>query len=121
MVPEVLCELSRDMPRQGPGSDEYTRKAYMHLSNLLKQPRILDIGCRSGMQTLELARISGGQVTALDNYQPFLDALSKRAKSEGLDNQIQTVDGSMFELPFAKRTFDIIRYYRYVFYIMQST
>jgi len=108
MFPEVLYELFRDMPRQGPGSNECTRKAYERLSNLPKQPRILDIGCGSGMQTLELAKISGGQVTALDNYQPFLDALVKSAKSDGVDKHIKTVNGSMFELPFAKSTLDII-------------
>ena len=60
------------------------------------------------MQTLELARISGGQITALDNYQPFLDALVQKAKSQGVDKRIETVKGSMFALPFAKSTFDII-------------
>jgi len=96
------------MPRQGPGSNEYTRKAFDCLSNLSKQPYILDIGCGSGMQTLELARISGGQITALDNFQPFLDALEKNAKTASLDKQIKTINGSMFELPFAKSTFDVI-------------
>ena len=108
MLPEVLYELFRDMPRQGPGSNEHTRKAYQCLLNLPKQPRILDIGCGSGMQTLELAKISGGQVTALDNYQPFLDTLVESARTQGVDRQIETVNGSMFELPFAKSTFDII-------------
>jgi ubiquinone/menaquinone biosynthesis C-methylase UbiE len=108
MFPEVLYELFRDMPRQGPGSNEYTRRAYEYLPNLPKQPRILDIGCGSGMQTLELARISGGQVIALDNYQPFLDALVESAKTEGMDRRIKTVNSSVFELPFAKSTFDII-------------
>jgi ubiquinone/menaquinone biosynthesis C-methylase UbiE len=89
MFPEVFYELFLNMPRQGPGSNEYTRKAYDCLSHLPKEPCILDIGCGSGMQTLELARISGGHVTALDNYQPFLDILEKNAKSAGLDKQIK--------------------------------
>jgi len=36
----------------------------------------VDIGCGPGMQTLELARISGGRIVAVDNHQPFLDVLS---------------------------------------------
>jgi len=108
MFPEVFYELFLNMPRQGPGSNEYTRRAYDCLSHLPKEPFILDIGCGSGMQTLELARISGGHVTALDNYQPFLDILEKNAKSTGLDKQIKSLNGSMFELPFPKSTFDII-------------
>lgn len=108
MFPEVLYELFRDMPRQGPGSNECTRKAFKRLSHLPKQPHILDIGCGSGMQTLELARISGGQITALDNYQLFLDTLKKTAETEGVNKQIKTINASMFELPFAKNTFDVI-------------
>lgn len=108
MFPEVLYELFSGMPRQGPGSNEYTRRAYESLPNPPHQPRILDIGCGSGVQTLELARISGGEVTALDNYQDFLDNLVKSARSAGLDKQIKTTNASMFELPFAKSSFDII-------------
>ena len=72
MFPEVLYELFRDMPRQGPGSNECTRKAFKRLSHLPKQPHILDIGCGSGMQTPELAKwltvlycpkLSGGMIS----------------------------------------------------------
>jgi ubiquinone/menaquinone biosynthesis C-methylase UbiE len=108
MLSEVFYELFSDIPRQGPGSDEYTRKAYMSLPDLALQPNILDVGCGSGMQTLELARISTGTITALDNYQPFLDDLRRRAQSAGLDNKIDILNGSMFELPFARGTFDLI-------------
>ena len=107
-VPEFMYELFREMPRQGPGSNEYTRKAYKFLTGLPPQPNILDVGCGSGMQTLELARISEGQIIALDNYQPFLDDLKRHTEAEGLDNKIKTVNCSMFELPFAKDTFDLI-------------
>ena len=96
------------MPRQGPGSNECTRKAYKLLSNLPPRPNILDVGCGSGMQTLELARISEGQITALDNYQPYLDDLKRRAEAAGLNNRIKTLNGSMFNLPFTDGSFDLI-------------
>lgn len=108
MVSEFMYELFSDMPRQGPGSNKYTRKACKLLPTLPPRPNILDVGCGSGMQTLELARISEGQITALDNYQPFLDDLKRRAEAEGLDNKIKTINGSMLNLPFAKGTFDLI-------------
>ncbi|HEY92166.1 MAG TPA: methyltransferase domain-containing protein [Dehalococcoidia bacterium] len=108
MVSEFMYELFSDMPRQGPGSNKCTRKAYKLLANLPPQPNILDVGCGSGMQTLELARISKGQITALDNYQPYLDDLKRRAKADGFSNRIKTINSSMFDLPFAKGSFDII-------------
>jgi len=108
MVSEFMYELFSDMPRQGPGSNKCTRKAYKLLPNLSPQPNILDVGCGSGMQTLELARISEGQITALDNYQPYLDDLKRRAEYAGFNNRIRTVNGSMFELPFVKGFFELI-------------
>jgi ubiquinone/menaquinone biosynthesis C-methylase UbiE len=108
MFPEILYELFSSNPRQGPGSNECTRKAYRMCNNLPQKPEILDIGCGSGTPTLELARISAGTITALDNYQPMLDTLNKQAQAEGLAGRITTVNGSMFELPFAPGTFDLI-------------
>jgi SAM-dependent methyltransferase len=108
MFPDVLYELFSKMPRQGPGSNECTRKAYHLIPSLPQQPHILDVGCGSGIQTLELARISNGKVSAVDNHRPFLDKLRKHAKSKGLDERIEIINGSMLELPFARRSFDII-------------
>ncbi len=108
MISEFMYELFHDMPRQGPGSDECTRRAYNMLVDLPPQPHILDIGCGSGMQTLELARISHAWITAVDNHQPFLDDLNRRAGCEGLSNRIETINASMFELPFEPTSFDVI-------------
>ncbi len=108
VFPEVLYELFQSMPRQGPGSNEYTRKAYAFLNNLPQEPRLMDIGCGTGIQTLELARISSGKVIALDNYRPFLEGLKERARHEEWQENIEAVHGTMFELPFDKGTFDIL-------------
>jgi ubiquinone/menaquinone biosynthesis C-methylase UbiE len=108
ILSEYFYELFGGIPRQGPGSDDYTRKAYQSLPDLPPHPEILDIGCGSGMQTLELARICDGKITALDNHQPFLDELNKRAAAEGLDHKIETVNGSMLELSYPDGTFDVI-------------
>jgi cyclopropane fatty-acyl-phospholipid synthase-like methyltransferase len=52
------------------------------LTDLPENPRLLDIGCGPGMQTIELAKISNAKITALDFYQPFLDELAKSVKAE---------------------------------------
>lgn len=105
---EIFFEMHSNLPRAGPGSNESTDRAFKSLKNLPAKPRILDIGCGPGMQTIELAKLSGGQIEALDNHQPFLDQLNLNAKNEGLSDRIKTVNGDMCNLNYAKESFDII-------------
>ncbi len=105
---EILQNMFTGMPRGGPGSNATTRRAYGLLTGAPAAPRILDVGCGPGMQTLELARLSGGMVTGLDNHQPFLDALAAGAKDDGLQDKVRTVHGSMDALPFGPEEFDVI-------------
>jgi len=86
---------------------DYTRKAYRVLPHLTS-PRILDIGCGTGVSTCELVRISGGQVVALDIDRDALDRLSGRAEREGLSDLITVVHRSMSALDFPPNSFDII-------------
>ena len=105
---EYLYELSEALPRCGPGDNESTRRAFNSIPILLKQPFILDIGCGPGVQTIELAKISNGNIIALDNHQAFLDKLKEQAKKEGLDETILPKNVSMLDMDFDQNTFDII-------------
>jgi len=86
---------------------KYTRKAFQLLPNL-DRPDILDIGCGSGIPTLELAALSNGQITALDNDQGQLDILAEKIKEQGLDDRITILNKSMTEMAFPARSFNII-------------
>lgn len=105
---EYFYELFVGLPRGGPGDNESTRKAFLYLKDLSSEPRILDVGCGPGMQTLELAKISNGTIIALDNYQPFLDILMRKAREEGLARRITPKNQSMLEMNFDDNTFDVI-------------
>ncbi|MFH2034953.1 MAG: class I SAM-dependent methyltransferase [Candidatus Zixiibacteriota bacterium] len=86
---------------------KYTRKAFYMLPRLNK-PRILDIGCGSGVATLELARISDGNIIAVDINGKALDRLVERAAEEGLSDRITVMHTSMMEMNFPSAGFDII-------------
>jgi ubiquinone/menaquinone biosynthesis C-methylase UbiE len=107
MTDDIFFEIHKDLPREGPGKNACTQKAFQMLPKLDK-PNILDIGCGPGMQTMELARLSNGQVIGLDNHQPFLDELNKRIETAGIGARIKAVNGSMFDLAFPDESFDII-------------
>ena len=101
-------ELFDGLPRGGPGDNASTRKAWGAMEDVPPAPEILDIGCGPGMQTMELARLSKGRITALDNHQPFLDKLEREADRLGLSGHIKTLNKSMFEMDFPPRSFDVI-------------
>jgi SAM-dependent methyltransferase len=107
MAPDIQRELHGELSRGSPARLGFTRKAYRMLPDLDK-PRILDVGCGQGGPTLELARLSGGQVTGLDIDESALHALARRADEEGLSHRVQAVHGSMFDIDFADESFDVI-------------
>jgi len=105
------------LPRLGPGEDRSTRKALdMLLSVRSKRGetsdagtlRILDIGCGNGAQTLELAKQLDGDILAVDNHQPYLDELNRRAQAAGLSEKIRTRLMDMSELSRRDGIFDLI-------------
>lgn len=107
MKKDVFFEIHQGLPREGPGRNDYTRGAYEMLPKLDK-PRILDIGCGPGGPTMELARLSGGYVTGMDNHQPYLDVLEEKIKKAGLSGRMQAKNKSMFTMEFPEEYFDVI-------------
>jgi ubiquinone/menaquinone biosynthesis C-methylase UbiE len=104
-----IFTMHEGLPRQGPGSNECTRKAFFMLRNLPDRAEILDIGCGAGMQTIELARICPDcHITATDIHQPFLDDLARKAETAGVGDRITTVRASMDDLPFEDAAFDVL-------------
>ena len=96
------------LPREGPGDNESTRRAYRMLKNLPENPCIIDIGCGPDMQTVELAKLSNGQIVALDFHQPFLEQLKERTKKEGIADRVKPIKGDMCNLKFKSSSFDVL-------------
>lgn len=105
---KVFFEIHNNLPREGPGDNKSTRRAFRMLTDLPEKPCFLDVGCGPGMQTIELAKLSNAEITAVDNHQPFLDTLEKRAIAEGVSSKIRVVNGDMNRLDFEAKSFDVI-------------
>jgi ubiquinone/menaquinone biosynthesis C-methylase UbiE len=86
---------------------EYTRKAFYILA-VIQSPEILDIGCGSGIPTLELAKLSNGHITAIDIDQKKLNILANKADKAGLANRLTIINCSLLKLDFPAQSFDII-------------
>jgi ubiquinone/menaquinone biosynthesis C-methylase UbiE len=86
---------------------KYTRKAFRLLPKL-DSPRILDVCCGSGVPTMELARLSNGEIIGLDIDQFALDMLTEKIRQAGLSDRVKTMNHSVLNMEFEKESFDII-------------
>jgi ubiquinone/menaquinone biosynthesis C-methylase UbiE len=86
---------------------KYTRRAFRMLPQIDK-PRILDIGCGSGIPTLELVRLSRGGVIGIDIDQTALDKFTSNIAESGLSDRVRALNCSLIDMNFPDNTFDII-------------
>jgi len=69
---------------------------------------LLIIGCGSGVPTMELAKLSDGEIIGIDIDQELLDILSKKIEEEGLTNRVKAVKCSLLDIKFPDNSFDVI-------------
>lgn len=105
---QAFFTLHQDLPREGPGSDAGTRRALGLLPALPAEPRVADLGCGPGKQTLVLAGELKALVLAVDFHQPYLDQLKRSAAGAGLSHLIQTRCADMGSLSDPPDSFDLI-------------
>jgi len=74
----------------------------------LERPRILDIGCGSGVPTIELAKLSDGEIIGIDIDQSLLNNLNRKIEDEGFSGRVRTMKCSLFEIDLPDESFDII-------------
>jgi ubiquinone/menaquinone biosynthesis C-methylase UbiE len=104
----VFFEIHDGNRREGPGDTESTIRAYSLMAGLPGCPRILDVGCGPGMQTIDLALNTRGTLVAVDNHMPFLREVRRRADTAAVSHAVNVVCASMVDLPFGDGQFDII-------------
>jgi len=102
-------EILRELDAEGLRSVflKYTRKAFESIPEMDK-PRILDIGCGTGMPTLELVKLSNGEITGIDIDQGALDKLNLKIKQEGLSDRVKVYNRSIYNTKFKHESFDIL-------------
>ena len=74
----------------------------------LERPHILDIGCGSGLPTIESAKLSDGEIIGMDIDQSLLDKLNRKIEEEGFSSRVKTVKCSILEMDVPDERFDII-------------
>jgi ubiquinone/menaquinone biosynthesis C-methylase UbiE len=102
---EARFQVKRDLIRKR--LLKYTRRAFSVLPKL-DELRILDIGCGTGIPTLQLARLTNGEIVALDINKRSLDSLTRKSQRAGISNRIKVMECSISEMEFPNESFDVI-------------
>jgi len=103
---KVFFELHDGLPRQGPGRNRYTARAFGMIPASARG-QVLDIGCGPGTPTLELARLGGHPVIGMDTHLPFLQELVQRAGAASLSEHIMPICASMASMPIRDGSVDV--------------
>jgi len=74
----------------------------------INNPKVLDIGCGTGVPTIWLAETYGGIITAIDTDLHALEWLQLKLADKKLENHVVSVNISFFNLKTESDYFDII-------------
>jgi SAM-dependent methyltransferase len=105
---EIFLEVFEALPRQGPGSRACAQRALALCRDVPPAPVVLDLGCGTGGQTLQLAELTGGSIVAVDALATAVTRLARRAAARGLSHRIRPVVGDIAHAPFAEARFDLV-------------
>jgi len=86
---------------------KYTRMAYELLPNI-ENPNILDVGCGSGIPTLELAKLSNGNIIGIDIDKYSLEKFRKKLDRSEYKHKISIKQISLLDTNYTDEIFDII-------------
>ena len=105
---QLIANFYKRFDRQGPGSKDVTLKALSFIDNLPHKPKIADIGCGTGGQTIYLAENTSANIVAIDLMEDFTTILNNKVKDLGFQDRISVINGSMDNLPFSDNELDLI-------------
>lgn len=105
MKHDIARELDHDGLRRN--FNKYTRQAFQILPSL-DRPRILDIGCGTGVPALQLARMSDGEIFGIDIDVTALEKFSQKIAAASLQDRVKAVKCSLFDIEYPDEHFDVV-------------
>ncbi|MBL7073818.1 class I SAM-dependent methyltransferase [candidate division KSB1 bacterium] len=87
--------------------NKYTRKAFESIPKI-ENPNILDLGCGTGVPTIEIANLSNGNILAIDSDKECLDWLKQKIKILNYGERISIIHDSIFTVNLPENNYDII-------------
>ncbi len=105
---QLFLELFESLPRQGPGNRACTERALGLCNGLPPFPKVADLGCGVGGQTLHLAAMTRGTIVAVDLHEPSISSLRETVSSLGLSDRIFPMVADMADTGLLPGSFDLV-------------
>lgn len=105
---EIFLEVFEALPRQGPGDRASAERALSLCRDLPATPKVLDLGCGSGAQTMYLAELTGGSIMAIDLHAPSIERLTATIDENNLSQRVRAMVGDMAHPELPPESIDLI-------------
>lgn len=105
---EIFFEVYENLPRQGPGNRACADRALGFCRGLPEFPAILDLGCGTGGQTLQLADLTSGSIVAIDNHAPSIQRLQTAIVKRGFSQRVRAIVRDIARSKQPPGSFDLI-------------
>jgi len=86
---------------------KYLTKA-ISIIPIIENPRILDLGCGSGVPTLMIAEKFNGKITAVDTDTKSIDIFREKVENLNLANRVFLTVNSLFDIKVKNNQYDLI-------------
>jgi len=86
---------------------KYLTKA-ISIIPIIENPRILDVGCGSGVPTLMIAEKFNGKITAVDTDTKSIDIFREKVENLNLANRVFLTVNSLFDIKVKNNQYDLI-------------
>ncbi len=85
----------------------HTRKAFRMIPSM-RSPSLLDLGCGTGVSSIELALLGGGTVTAVDSDGEAVAWLREKISDHGLEGKIIALEAAVPSPDIPRGPYDIV-------------
>ena len=103
----VMVEFFKDLELLGPADPASTGRALSSIV-LTSDSVVVDVGCGTGRQTLQLLEETPATVVATDMQQSLLNQLQRLAAQRGVSDRLKIERADMAALPFEPESLDLL-------------
>jgi ubiquinone/menaquinone biosynthesis C-methylase UbiE len=108
-VPRMYTRLAPVYEAWARATESKARRRVLELASVRSGEDVLEVATGTGVQLVRLARANpGGRTVGVEISEGMLAQTRRRLEDAGLTAEVEVIEGSGLELPFADQSFDLI-------------